>query len=550
MTASPRRRRLATLWRAPSGAKRWLGAQPPALVTWALALVFCAWVLIDVLLLGFSTGVSRATFDKMVRYRLSADAPDARMVIVDIDEASLAKMGKEFGRWPWPRDTLATVLDHIESQKPAAVVWDISFADADRISPGGDAAFNAAAAKSANSHFPVIRLPAANDVHSQITRTQLPRLWLPDDQVVATQTSTVALIAPALAEVARSRLGTNNATPDVDGVVRRFRLAERLADGSRLASVPISVSMALNPAQAAGLNESATASRLIVWRKSAGLYPKVSFADVFSQAERATPQSIDFKGKIAVIGSTAPSLHDIHPTPLSPTMAGVESLTTVIDNSVNSRELSELSRFAQALVAIGLCFALAAWVQWRGITSLAPALLGLPVALLVLTFASLHGPLFVDLNLSAGIGLVFLALLRVFDGFRMDHWLSVQAVPESAMVVSARSREPLTDADLSRVMDVLAKRAKHTRIMCAESQATWPAQVRWPAAGACLSLIGPAKEIDAACAWLPRILKFEDVCPPCVAPLSQGGDLGIDPQGLAATVFGQWAALMAQTPKP
>ena len=68
-----------------------------------------------------------------------------------IDEASLARMGKEFGRWPWPRDTLASVLTHIERQQPAAIVWDIVFSDADRLSPGGDAAFNAAAARSRHS---------------------------------------------------------------------------------------------------------------------------------------------------------------------------------------------------------------------------------------------------------------------------------------------------------------------------------------------------------------------------------------------------------------
>ena len=51
------------------------------------------------------------------RARFRTPVPDPRVVIVDIDEASLARMSPEFGRWPWPRDTLATVLAHIERQK-------------------------------------------------------------------------------------------------------------------------------------------------------------------------------------------------------------------------------------------------------------------------------------------------------------------------------------------------------------------------------------------------------------------------------------------------
>ena len=42
-------------------------------------------------------------------------AAHAKVLVVGIDEDALAK----YGRWPWPRDTLATVLDHLERQQPA-----------------------------------------------------------------------------------------------------------------------------------------------------------------------------------------------------------------------------------------------------------------------------------------------------------------------------------------------------------------------------------------------------------------------------------------------
>ena len=143
-----------------------VGAWPARRVTWGLVLLFAVWVLLDVFVLKLTGGLANSTFDAMVRARVVVAAPDPRVVIIDIDEASLARMGPEFGRWPWPRDTLATVLEHIEAQQPAAVVWDILFSDADRMSPGGDAAFNEAAKRSAHSHFSVVRLPRCQTIRT------------------------------------------------------------------------------------------------------------------------------------------------------------------------------------------------------------------------------------------------------------------------------------------------------------------------------------------------------------------------------------------------
>lgn len=137
---------------------QWGGGSSNTVIA-ALLAVFCGWIVLDAYVLHWSSGLGQSSYVLMVRHRVWASAPDPRIVVVDIDEASLARMGKEFGRWPWPRDTLATVLDHIEAQQPLAIVWDVLFSDPDRLSPGGDAAFNAAVARSAHSHFSVVRLP-------------------------------------------------------------------------------------------------------------------------------------------------------------------------------------------------------------------------------------------------------------------------------------------------------------------------------------------------------------------------------------------------------
>ncbi len=65
-----------------------------------------------------------------------SDKVDPRIVIVDIDEKSLVEREKGGeGRWPWPRDRLALLLDKLFDRQGAAVVgFDVVFAERDESS--------------------------------------------------------------------------------------------------------------------------------------------------------------------------------------------------------------------------------------------------------------------------------------------------------------------------------------------------------------------------------------------------------------------------------
>jgi adenylate cyclase len=55
----------------------------------------------------------------------------ARVVVVDIDEASLAR----YGQWPWPRTLVAALVRRIAQGQPRVLGIDIVFAEHDRLSP-------------------------------------------------------------------------------------------------------------------------------------------------------------------------------------------------------------------------------------------------------------------------------------------------------------------------------------------------------------------------------------------------------------------------------
>lgn len=495
---------LAALLRLQARWEQWAGALPAAKVVWSLAIAFSLWVPLDIFVFQFTSGVSHATFDAMVRVRLLVAKPDPRVLIVDIDESSLKRMSNDFGRWPWPRDTLASVLDYLERQQPAAIVWDILFADADRINPGGDAAMDAAARRSAHSHFPVVRLEPATDGSSKISGVTLPGLWAHHAAGGRAQESTVALIVPVLPSVATGRLGFNNGYVDADGVLRRYRSFETLADNSSIRSIAMSVASqvapqayqrALQHLPAPGDN-----GELIAWRRQHSAYPHIPFADVFAAADGLQPlQSLpDFAGKIILIGSTAASLHDIHPTPLMANQPGVDTLATVLDNAVNDRHLVELPRWLHALLAVLLCLGLAYWVQERKIATLTPLTLALPFGLLLLSYATLNGsPMFIDLQLSAALALLFLGLLRYWSQLRRKYWCALPLTSVDDLALWPLRRDgPWLEASLDHLIDLLEQHSGECRIVVADLHQPVFQSLRWPELARHAAIIGPMVELQ------------------------------------------------------
>src|SRR3546814_3414263 len=93
----------------------------------------------------------------MIALHAISSEPDLDIVIIDIDERSLALMSESVGRWPWPRSIHADLLAGIAQQKPRAIVFDILFSDPDHTRPEGDAYFAEVIRTTDNTYFPMLR---------------------------------------------------------------------------------------------------------------------------------------------------------------------------------------------------------------------------------------------------------------------------------------------------------------------------------------------------------------------------------------------------------
>ena len=73
----------------------------------------------------------RLAFFDTLQFSAPRERVSGRAVIVDIDEASLAR----YGQWPWPRTLLGQLVERIGRGRPAAIGLDIVMPEPDRLSP-------------------------------------------------------------------------------------------------------------------------------------------------------------------------------------------------------------------------------------------------------------------------------------------------------------------------------------------------------------------------------------------------------------------------------
>jgi adenylate cyclase len=371
-----------------------------------------------------------SSYDTLLEYRVLTPKVDPSILILDIDERSLDEMRAEYGRWPWPRETLAEVLVWLERQGVKAVVFDILFADQDTLNPLSDLAFAKAIEQSQTSFFPILRLDPENDPKSEVRARMLQGFAKHLSNPPLTQGSSarptseaaphVAVIPPVFESIIRTqRMGYHNIYPDPDGINRTYRLWEDISDW-RLHSLPMRMALHFNWRVP---NEP---DQILKFSKESMSHRNISFIDVWkhTQKNQAPPPWVDdLKGAIVIIGSTAPSLLDIKVTPISPIHPGVHVLATAIDNLKNQGFQREFPLWFKLVQCWVFLLAMAWLSKAISITALRWAILFVPSAFLFISYVSLQaGPLFLDFSLAASQAVLFFSLLTLYFSLRLQHF--------------------------------------------------------------------------------------------------------------------------------
>src|SRR5579871_930744 len=316
--------------------------------------------------------LDRVIYDFQVRSSLLPGTDD-RVAIVDIDERSLGTLG----RWPWRRDVVANLVDQLFDRYSAAVVgFDVAFAEPDapdnaalledirrqNLPPGeyddivralGPALDRDARLADALRGRPVVLsyyFSTEGQMHSSgsIGPASLAARSLAPLGVNASHWSGYSGNLAALQDAA-SHAGHFNAFVDDDGRTRRVPVVVEYEGGlyeslslavvRRLLGMPDIKAMESTGGLAAleiGSvdlpvdNEGAT---FIPFRGPRGSFRYVSACDVVAGS---APLSA-LRGKIVLVGSSAPGLFDLRATPVAFAMPGVEMHANVIAGMLDHR---------------------------------------------------------------------------------------------------------------------------------------------------------------------------------------------------------------------
>ncbi len=426
-----------------------------------LAALFTVLAVLDNAVFHVTSEMRQAAFDTMVRYRVVVPKPDPDIVIVDINEASLAAMAQDYGRWPWPRQVLGEFVEQIEKQQPKAVIFDVLFSDADIYNADSDAYFDAAIAGTNNTFFPMLRLDASSDTLSQLKPSMIPGVR-PLPEATADENATVAMVLPHFqSALDGGRLGLHNITPDADGVARRYQVYS--ADyGWRIPSLPDRVASELGwPVQPAR-------EVLLNWRGQPFTYQYVSFSDVFADMTSKDKKRAadEFKDKIVLIGSTAPSLFDIKATPMNKTFPGVEILATAIDNFKHGDALRFPEGRIWYLALTLLIVWLTAWAFYRDVgRDKTDKLFGLSQFILIgITYASINFTnTYINLTGPVTVGLAFFMIARLYasaTGKALEQNMVRAAAARDGELRAALMLIRLDDRD-NVMTDALMKKLRH-----------------------------------------------------------------------------------------
>jgi len=288
--------------------------------------------------------------------------PTGNVIIVDIDEKSLSKLGQ----WPWERKKIAEILTNLTNAGAGIIGLDIFFAEKDKKSPSFMAPKICKVPKNIYNSDKILANIIANtptilgyvfNFENNITKNQLPNI---PAIFIEKNLKKEFLLQPKgyisnidIIQKSAYSAGYLNMIPDIDGVVRyvpllvkyqysiypslsfeMFRLAYGIKkifinyDENKIKNIKIDqITIPTNTIGAIYVN----------YRGPSHTFKYISASDVyFNEFNKSL-----VKNKFVLIGTSAIGLFDLRNTPFDTVFPGVEVHANIIDNLIKQDFLYE-----------------------------------------------------------------------------------------------------------------------------------------------------------------------------------------------------------------
>ena len=447
--------------------------------------------------------LERATYDIRLRMTVPGGVDD-RVVIADIDEKSLTALG----HWPWDRGILARFMDVMfDHYQVRSLGYDVLFAEPD--TDPGVAALRGMAEKELRSDRQFQRI--WKELGPSLNFDQRFADSFRDRKVVLGyvfahgQSNQLNVLPPAAAELPADfvgRLGLpqpqgfsgnlevlqstawgggffDNPTIDIDGVFRRVPLLQEF-DGKLYGSLALSMVRASGNdptielildtesnypfVDALRLGDQIVplaplATVLVPYRGGANSFPYYSISDIL---EKKVPLE-KLRGRMVLVGSSAPGLKDQRTTPLETTYPGVEVhanlIAGLLDNNIKRQPgwIIAVEFFLLLTISIVLGLINARLEPMRSLL----VTMGALAAVIAGNLYAWHNSLVLPLASPVGL-ILFIFVFQTLWGFfveardkRMLAKLFGQYIPPELVEEMAESPEKISVSGESREMTVL-----------------------------------------------------------------------------------------------
>lgn len=320
------------------------------IVTGVLASIYAIYLFaVDTL----APGAPKASHDVILKTRFSSPKPSANIIILDIDERTLAALSEKHGRWPWSRDVLADGVQKVMDMGSKVVMFNVMLSDPDKNNKDADAAMDVTAQINPSIAFPLIRLNPKNDVQSGLKVSQIPGVTLAEQFNPET---TIAVILPMFGSM-HDRLGVANQKPDADGIVRKYPL--RWEESNYVLPSMVQRTAELGGAQLQGVPNLISLN----WRNKQGRYQRFSFSDLL--LDQLKPEQLSqFNNAYVVLSLSAPGLGQTKPTSVQSIEDDGEILATALDDAIHQTYLRTTPSWAVLILNLIIIWSLV-WLSIR-----------------------------------------------------------------------------------------------------------------------------------------------------------------------------------------
>lgn len=276
------------------------------------------------------------------RYRLTDKLflqrePSQEVIIVAIDNKSL----EQIGRWPWPRQVMAQLIEKVDEQNPLLIGLDVNFSET------SDSDSDEALAQ-------------AIEKAGQVVLPLEAELEIEKDKIIARE---IVWPLPLIREKALG-LGLTNTPPDSDGIFRRVPLFvsdQEHNQYSAFAAVLARFYLEKKGLVLPSIPIDQKGQMLVNYLGPAQTFRMIPALSVMNgEVEKG-----DLEDKIVLIGATAPDLHDeqLVPTSQGRAMSGVEIHANILETILSGHFLTPLKTFWQIvfffILALVFCLILA-----------------------------------------------------------------------------------------------------------------------------------------------------------------------------------------------